>query len=156
MPNPGEPRAVFLAHAVAAGATAALLFAQLVDLSLSPVDLFVHAHAVLLGQLQYALALAVFYGFSLALMHLVPPPTRWGVPYVGLSWLFGLWAFFPSQAGLGGMMRRISTSPEVYMAAQRRGQWLRLAVVLIFALLQVAYLAFVVRELRRRRITPSV
>ena len=146
---------VFVFHLVAAGLTASLFITQLTGLFLSPVDLFVHAHAVLLGYLQYALAVLVFYGFSLVLLRLVPLPRRWGVPYVLLSWLFSLWAFFPSRAGTGGMMRRIAGSYEDYLAAQRLGEWLHLVAVLVFALVQLAYLSYVVRRLRSSAATPN-
>ena len=142
-------------HVVAGGLTASLLISRLTGLFLSPVDLFVHAHAVLLGYLQYALAIFVFYGFSLVLLRLVPLPTRWGLPYTLLSWFFCLWAFFPTRAGTGGMMRRIAGSPEDYLAAQRLGEWLHVAAVFVFALIQLAYLSYVVRRLRRSAATPN-
>ena len=130
-----------------------LLIALIANFLLSPADLFVHAHFILIGYLQYAMAGFVFYGFSLVLLRLVLPPAPWGVIYAVASWLFFLWAFFPTRP-TPGMMRRIAGSMEDYLAAQRLGERLHLAAIFIFALIQIAYLWYVVRQLRAGSASP--
>ena len=147
MSKPKARNSAFLLHTGGALFTGLLLTASLVSRLLSPADLFVHTHYIVVGLLQYALAALVFYGFSLILLRLVPLPPFWGAAYAVVSCVFFLWAFFPAQP-TSGMMRRIASSMEDYLAAQRLGQRLHLVAIATFALVQIGYLSYVARQSR--------
>lgn len=137
-----KKRVIF--HAAAAVATVLLLLLPLAHDFLTPADSFTHANFLLVGHLQFLLAAFVFYGFSLVLVRLVPLSTPWSLAYTALSWLFFLWAFYPTQ-NPSGMMRRVAGTMEDYLAAERHREQLHLVVMLVFALIQTAYLSFAMR-----------
>ena len=134
-------------HAATAVVTILLLLMPIVHDLLSPVDVFAHANFLLVSHLQFLLAGLIFYGFSLALLRLVPLPFLWSVAYTATSWLFFLWAFYPSPNN-NGMMRRIAVTWEEYLAAERLREQLHCVAVFIFGCIQLAYLIYVFRRVK--------
>ena len=134
-------------HVAAAAVTVLLLLMPIVHDLLSPVDVFAHANFLLVSHLQFLLAALIFYGFSLALFGLMPLPTAWSVGYTATSWLFFLWAFYPSPNN-SGMMRRIAVTWDEYLAAERLREQLHCVAMFIFGCIQLAYLIYVFRRVK--------